>query len=304
MFDHSWAQAFQKAGGHYYPKLLIGVPFTPVTGSRLLIRPDQNTFTISSALISGMTKIATQNNLSSISINFLSQEEYESLGARGFLQRTGEQFHWQNDGYNSFNDFLKALSSRKRKLVKRERREALNKEVGVLHLTGDAIRPQHWDSFYNFYLDTSRKKWGQAYLNREFFEILGQTMADKVLLVLAERDGHMVAGALNMIGQNTLFGRYWGCVEDHKFLHFEMCYYQAIEFAIKKGLGRVEAGAQGAHKLSRGYLPYHTYSAHWIVNANFREAVEKYLEYERVAVSEDIDLLEHHSPFRKFEENR
>lgn len=303
VFDHSWAQAFQNAGGQYYPKLLIGVPFTPVTGARFLIRRDQNTSSIFAALLDGVIRIAKENNLSSINVNFVTNGEYKTLGAHGFLQRTGEQFHWQNDGYYGFDDFLSALSSRKRKLIKRERRTSQTNEVRILRATGDQISPQHWDSFYNFYLDTSYRKWGQAYLNREFFEILGQTMADKVLLVLAQRDGRIVAGALNMIGQDTLFGRYWGCVEEHKFLHFEICYYQAIEFAIENALARVEAGAQGIHKLSRGYLPYHTYSAHWIRNAHFREAVEKYLEDERLAVSEGIDLLGHHSPFRKLDSN-
>lgn len=299
IFDHGWAQAFERAGGRYYPKLLVAVPFTPATGPRLLVRPDANTANMETALISGAIEVARKHNLSSVNINFLEEDVWQRLEQSGFLLRTGEQFHWINEGYETFDDFLEALSSRKRKAIRRERRGAVENDITIECISGDDLRESHWDAFYEFYMDTGSRKWGRPYLTREFFSLATEVMSDRILLVLAKRDGRYVAGALNFIGSDTLFGRYWGCLEDHPFLHFEVCYYQAIDFAIQNGLSRVEAGAQGPHKLSRGYLPIRTYSAHWIANPGFRRAVENYLQQERRAVDEEIEALDDYSPFKK-----
>lgn len=299
MFDYSWADAFERAGGRYYPKLQVSVPFTPATGRRLLVKTDTGDPDLEKYLLSGMMQVSEQMEVSSVHITFATKQQWQLMGELGFLQRTHNQFHWQNDGYGSFDDFLGALSSKKRKNIRRERRGAVENDIQIERLTGDAIEERHWDDFYRFYMDTGSRKWGTPYLTRQFFSIIGETMAEDILLVMCKRDGRYVAGAINFIGGECLFGRNWGCIEDHPFLHFEVCYYQAIEFAIERGLARVEAGAQGEHKLARGYMPTHTYSAHWIANQSFRDAVDNYLKNERRYVSEEIDYIAEHGPFRK-----
>ncbi len=299
IFDHGWAQAYERAGGRYYPKLLIAVPFTPATGPRLLVRGDADVREMEAALVSGAIEVARKHDLSSVNINFVEEDVWHRLGQAGFLLRTGEQFHWINDGYQTFDDFLAALSSRKRKAIRKERSGALEDDITVEWLSGRDLQESHWDAFFEFYIDTGSRKWGQPYLTRPFFSQVSKTMGDRILLIMAKRQGRYVAGALNFVGSETLYGRYWGCIEDHAFLHFELCYYQAIDFAIKNGLRCVEAGAQGPHKLSRGYLPVHTYSAHWIADPGFRRAVDHYLQQERAAVDEEIDTLDTYSPFKK-----
>jgi predicted N-acyltransferase len=302
IFDHAWAHAYEQAGGAYYPKLLIAVPFTPATGPRLLVRPGEDSIQVESNLLAGALEAARQTKVSSLNINFPTEGEWHRLGEAGFLRRTGEQFHWLNAGYETFDDFLAALSSRKRKAIRRERRGATATGLEVETITGGAIREDHWDAFFGFYMDTGSRKWGRPYLTRKFFSIIGETMPGNVVLILAKREGTYIAGALNFAGSDTLFGRYWGCAEDHPFLHFEVCYYRAIDYAIEHGLARVEAGAQGPHKLSRGYLPTYTYSAHWIRDKGFRDAVADYLKRERFAVDHDIDMLDAFSPFKKSED--
>ena len=299
VFDHAWAHAYERAGGRYYPKLQVSVPFTPVPGPRLLARPGPQAARTRAALAAGCVEVARRLEVSSLHVTFCHEEEWRQLGNSGFLLRTDQQFHWQNQGYASFDEFLSSLASRKRKTIRKERREALASGVTIEALSGDRIDERHWDAFFGFYLDTSERKWGSPYLNRDFFRRLGETMAERVVLVMCARDGRYVAGALNMVGGDALYGRYWGCLEHHRFLHFEACYYRAIDYAIEHRLGRVEAGAQGQHKLSRGYLPSKTYSAHWVRDAGFREALEGYLRQERTEVDFDIRLLGHHSPFRK-----
>ncbi|MBL6933530.1 MAG: N-acetyltransferase [Rhodospirillales bacterium] len=303
VFDWGWADAYHRAGGRYYPKLQAAVPFTPVTGRRLLVRedlPPEKQRALQKALLSGLVQLAEQLGCSSFHITFPNHEEWRLCGEMGLLQRTDRQFHWINDGFGCFDDFLAALSSRKRKTIRRERRAIDEAEDVVIHtLRGDEIQERHWDAFFRFYHNTSDRKWGQAYLNRHFFSRLGQTMGENVLLIMAERGDEFVGGALNLIGEDTLYGRYWGCLENFKFLHFEVCYYRAIDFAIEKGLKKVEAGAQGTHKLQRGYLPHATYSAHWIADSGFRKAVRRFLIDEREAVGEEIEVLADHSPFRK-----
>jgi predicted N-acyltransferase len=299
VFDYSWADAFERAGGRYYPKLQVSVPFTPATGRRILTRPDTADPDLDKYLVSGMMQVSEQMEVSSVHVTFAEKAQWERMGAMGFLQRTHNQFHWQNDSYQTFDDFLAALSSKKRKNIRRERRDSVAAGIVIERLTSDDIKPEHWDAFYRFYIDTGSRKWGSPYLTREFFSIVGETMPDDILLVMCRRDGQYVAGAINFIGGECLFGRNWGCTEHHPFLHFEVCYYQAIEFAIERGLRRVEAGAQGQHKLARGYLPTHTYSAHWIANESFRDAVEHYLRSERHHVSEEIDYMAEFSPFRQ-----
>jgi predicted N-acyltransferase len=299
VFDHAWANAFEQAGGQYYPKLQAAIPFTPVTGSRLLVRPDLPRDVYATALAKAAIQLCRQQSLSSVHISFPTESEWRELGLQGYLLRQDEQFHWQNRGYGDFDEFLAALSSRKRKTIRRERAAVAESGLSIECLSGDAIEERHWDAFYEFYTDTGSRKWGRPYLNREFFARLGASMADQVLLVLANRDGRTIAGALNLIGADALYGRYWGAVEDHPFLHFECCYYRAIDFAIARQLARVEAGAQGAHKLARGYLPIATYSAHWIENPGFREAVSRYLTAERAHVSAQIEALTAMGPFRR-----
>lgn len=298
IFDHNWAHAYERAGGQYYPKLQGAVPFTPATGRRLLTRPGYEVLG-QSALFQGMVQFGSENELSSAHITFCTKAEYDAGGAAGLLQRTGQQFRWFNRDYPDFDGFLADLSSRKRKTIRKERRTAQD-FGGTFHmLTGDAIQPEHWDAFWRFYQDTGARKWGTPYLTRAFFEEAHATLRDDILLILCAREGRWVAGALNMIGADTLYGRYWGCVEDHPCLHFEVCYYRAIDYALEHGLGRVEAGAQGEHKLARGYLPTPTYSLHWIADPGFRGAVETYLVQEREAVDEEIEVLTSYGPFRK-----
>ncbi|MCE5973412.1 GNAT family N-acetyltransferase [Sinirhodobacter sp. WL0062] len=296
VFDHSWADAFERAGGRYYPKLQCAVPFTPVTGRRLLTRPGHEAEG-RAALLAGMAQITANAGISSAHVTFCTEEETAFGPGADYLHRLGQQFHWFNRGYGSFEDFLADLSSRKRKAIRKERARAQGFGGTIRALTGDAIEPRHWQAMWAFYQDTGSRKWGRPYLTRAFFDLLHE-MRDDVLLVIAERDGEPVAGALNLIGREALFGRYWGCVEDHAFLHFELCYHQAVDWAIAQGLARVEAGAQGDHKLARGYLPVQTHSLHWIGHPGLRRAVADYLEAERAAVDEDIAALTDLGPFR------
>ena len=301
IFDHNWAHAWERAGGKYYPKLQMAVPFTPATGRRFLTRPGHDAVGFE-ALVQGALHIATENNLSSVHATFCTAEEAQRGRDIGLLHRVTQQYHWANDGYDSFDAFLSALSSRKRKTIRRERRVAQSFGGEIVALTGDAIRPEHWDAFWEFYQDTGARKWGTPYLTRAFFDIAHETLADDILLVLALREGRPVAGALNFIGRDTLYGRYWGAVEHHDCLHFELCYYQAIDAAIARGLKTVEAGAQGDHKLARGYLPVEIHSLHWMADHGFSGAVADYLQAEREAVGQDIEVLTSYGPFRKLTE--
>jgi uncharacterized protein len=299
VFDYAWADAYERAGGRYYPKLISAIPFTPVAGPRLLTHPDAPSLT-RDHLITAMVELCNRRRLSSVHVTFPEWPDAEAFSEAGFLQRVGQQFHWTNNGYRDFDDYLAALSSRKRKAVKKERREAVAGGIEIEVLTGSDLKTVHWDAFYRFYLATSDRKWGQAYLNRKFFELIGDRMADNIVLVMARRDKKYVAGALNLLGKDTIYGRNWGSYGDYKFLHFECCYYRAIEFAISHGLRRVEAGAQGPHKLQRGYLPVPTYSAHWIPDSGFRRAVAQFLARERDMVERKIEYLsEEFSPFRQ-----
>jgi len=298
IFDHNWAHAYERAGGRYYPKLQIAVPFTPATGRRFLTRSGWQD-TGRAALLQGAMQLAEDNGLSSLHVTFCTAAEAAAGPQMGLLHRVTQQFHWQNRGYGSFDDFLASLSSRKRKTIRKERAQAQGFGGEIVQLTGDALRPEHWDAFWRFYQDTGARKWGQPYLTREFFDIAHDTMRDDILMVLALRDGRPVAGALNFIGRDVLFGRYWGCTEHHPCLHFELCYYQAIDAAIARSLARVEAGAQGDHKLARGYLPAQTHSLHWLRDPGFSEAVARYLDAERAAIEEEIEILTDYGPFRK-----
>jgi uncharacterized protein len=299
VFDQGWAEAFERAGGNYYPKLQVAVPFTPVTGPRLLVRAGPQADTVRGALSDALVEVTQASELSSGHVTFLPEAEWRLLGDRGYLQRTDQQFHWFNAGYTTFEDFLAALSSRKRKTVRRERKEALGPGIDVRWLTGSDLTEEVWDAFFAFYMDTGSRKWGRPYLTRAFFSIVGQTMRDKILLVMAKRAGRWIAGAINFIGAEALYGRNWGAVEHHPFLHFELCYYQAIDYAIAHKLKRVEAGAQGEHKLARGYLPQTTYSAHFIANPALRRAVAEYLARERAYVQAAGEELAAAAPFRK-----
>ena len=298
MFDHNWAHSYEHAGGRYYPKLQAAVPFTPVTGQRFLCKSGYETIG-RSALVQAAVQMAANNGLSSLHITFCAEEEHETAIEMGLLQRIGQQFHWVNDHYKCFDEFLNALSSRKRKNIRKERLQAQAFGGKIVSLKGDDIRPEHWDAFWHFYQDTGERKWGSPYLTRAFFDIIQEQMRDDVLLVMCERNGRWVAGALNFIGQDCLYGRYWGCSEQHPCLHFEVCYYQAIDYAIANDLKRVEAGAQGAHKLARGYLPKPTYSLHWVADPGFREAIAQYLEAEKNAIDDEIEILTNYGPFRK-----
>jgi hypothetical protein len=298
IFDHSWAHAYERAGGRYYPKLQIAVPFTPATGRRFLVRPGLEA-TGRAALVQAAVRLTADNRLSSLHVTFCTGEEAAAGEAMGLMRRTGQQFHWENAGYGSFDEFLSQFSSRKRKNTRKERAAANAFGGRISLLAGDDLRPEHWDAFWQFYQNTGARKWGTPYLTRAFFDEVQAHMRSDVLLVLAERDGRPVAGALNFIGRETLFGRYWGCTEHHPFLHFELCYYRAIDFAIEHGLARVEAGAQGEHKLARGYLPVEVHSLHWIADEGFRRAVAQFLEHEREAVSEENEYLTSFGPFRK-----
>ncbi|MEM7321376.1 MAG: GNAT family N-acetyltransferase, partial [Pseudomonadota bacterium] len=297
IFDFNWAHAFENAGGHYYPKFQIAVPFTPATGRRFLTRPGYYEIGMS-ALTQGAVQLASDNRISSFHVTFCTEAEAEAGEQMGLMHRITQQFHWQNDNYPDFDGFLSALASRKRKTIRKERRQACGYGGDIQTYTGDEIRPDHWEAFWRFYQDTGSRKWGSPYLTRAFFDIAHETMTDDMALVLAERDGYPIAGALNFIGRDTLFGRYWGCSEHHPCLHFELCYYRAIDFAIEHGLGRVEAGAQGEHKLARGYMPTRTHSLHWMADPGFADAIGRYLEAERAAIGEEIELLTDYGPFR------
>lgn len=297
IFDHNWAHAYENAGGRYYPKLQMAVPFTPATGRRFLTLPGYDEIGIS-ALTQGAVQIASENGLSSLHVTFCTEPEAKAGEQMGLLHRISQQFHWENPGYEEWDDFLSRLSSRKRKNIRRERAQAMEFGGRIESFTGDEIQPEHWDAFWKFYQDTGSRKWGRPYLTRAFFDEAQETLRDDILLVLAFRDGRAIAGALNFIGRETLFGRYWGCVEDHRCLHFELCYYRAIDFAINHGL-RVEAGAQGEHKLARGYMPKAVHSLHWFADPGFAKAVGEYLEAERNAVGGDIDILTSYGPFKR-----
>lgn len=298
VFDHGWADAFERAGGRYYPKLQCTVPFTPATGPRLLTAIGADAPTVRLALATALGSVAQAVGVSSAHVTFAQPEEIDSLEASGFLRRIDQQFHFFNEGFENYDDFLATLASRKRKALKKERREALADGISIERLTGRDITEAHWDDFFTFYMDTGGRKWGRPYLNRRFFSLVGERMADDVLLVMAKRGGRYIAGAINFIGSDTLYGRNWGCIEDHPFLHFEVCYHQAIDFAIERKLKVVEAGAQGDHKLARGYRPVTTQSAHYIVHPGLRRAIAEYLERERLEVAEISGYLEERTPFR------
>ncbi|WP_334161331.1 GNAT family N-acetyltransferase [Phenylobacterium sp.] len=298
VFDHAWADAYERAGGKYYPKLLSAAPFTPATGPRLLVRPDVDAEEGRALLLGGALTVCERYEVSSLHVNFPTEAEWRWMGGQGLALREGQQYHWENRGYADFDAFLGALSSGRRKTIRRERRDAQG-QVEIHCLTGAAITEAHWDAFFAFYMDTGSRKWGRPYLTRMFFSLLGEGMADRVLLVMARRQGRWIAGALNLIGDDCLYGRNWGCVEDVPFLHFELCYYQAIEWAIDHGLPRVEAGAQGQHKIARGYLPKPVYSAHYIADPALRAPVERFLRQEREGVEQEMEwLAEEYSPFR------
>jgi uncharacterized protein len=299
VFDAGWAEAYERAGGDYYPKLQVAVPFTPAAGRRLLVAPGPSQSKALAGLVQGLLELTKLREASSAHVTFLPQDQWDLLAARGFLKRTDQQFHWDNNGYATFEDFLGQLAARKRKVLKRERREAVQDGIEIAWLTGSDLTEAAWDSFFAFYTDTGSRKWGRPYLTRSFFSLVSQAMADKILLVMAKRGGRAIAGALNFIGGDTLYGRHWGATEHHPFLHFELCYYQAIEFAIRHGLNRVEAGAQGEHKLARGYLPTTTYSAHFIADPSLRRAIADYLKRERAYVDAASRELAEYSPFRR-----
>jgi predicted N-acyltransferase len=298
VFDQGWADAFERAGGRYYPKLQSSIPFTPVAGRRLLVKEGMGRDAEILLLCAG-AGLVEESGASSLHLTFLTEEEWRLAGELGFLMRTDQQFHLRNENYASFDDFLDRLASRKRKAIRKERREALSPGIDIEWVTGNDLTEAHWDAFFAFYMDTGERKWGSPYLNREFFSLVGESMKDDILLVLAKHNGRYIAGALNFIGKDNLFGRYWGAIEEHPYLHFEICYYQAIDFAIKHGLAVVEAGAQGEHKLARGYLPTTTYSAHLIAHQGLRHAVADFLKRERRAVAQENALLAAESPYRK-----
>jgi predicted N-acyltransferase len=297
VFDHGWAQAFDRAGGDYYPKLQVAVPFSPVPGPRLLSRPDSGVGV--EVLAGALVQACGEMGLSSVHVTFCLEPEWAALTAAGWLPRLGKQFHWENEGYGCFDDFLGALNARKRKSLRRERRDAQAAGLQFLTLRGHEITKRHWDAFYGFYQSTVDRKWGSAYLTRSFFSLLSERVGDRVVLMMAEHQGKLVAGALNLMGRDALYGRNWGCIGEWPFLHFELCYYQAIDFAIAHGLKRVEAGAQGEHKIQRGYLPKPTYSAHWIAHPGLRRAIGEFLDRERPAVVAEMDALAEYSPFRQ-----
>jgi hypothetical protein len=299
VFDRGWADAYERAGGRYYPKLQASVPFTPATGPRLLIRDGVDQQQIGTALASGLVALCEATKASSVHVTFAREAEWKFLAAHGFLQRTDQQFHWHNQGYGHFDDFLATLNSRHRKAIKRERREAIASDITIHALTGSDITEDAWDAFFEFYMETGSRKWGRPYLTRSFFSLIGESMPQDVLLVMARRNGRWIAGAINFIGSDTLFGRNWGAIEHHPFLHFEVCYYQAIDFAIQRGLKTVEAGAQGEHKIARGYLPQTTYSAHYIADSGLRRAIADYLKRERAYIAEAGRELAELGPFRR-----
>jgi uncharacterized protein len=303
VFDRGWADAYERAGGRYYPKLQASVPFTPATGPRLLIRSGVDTEMIAGALAAGLVALCEATKASSVHVTFARQAEQKLLAEHDFLERTDQQFHWHNQGFATFDDFLATLNSRHRKAIKRERRDALAAGITIHHLTGSDITEDAWDAFFEFYMETGSRKWGRPYLTRKFFSLIGESMSRDVLLVMAKRDGRWIAGAINFIGSDTLFGRNWGAIEHHPFLHFEVCYYQAIDFAIQRKLATVEAGAQGEHKIARGYLPQTTYSAHYIADPGLRHAIADYLKRERAYVAEAGRELTEAGPFRKTDDD-
>jgi uncharacterized protein len=299
VFDRGWAEAYENAGGSYYPKLQVAVPFTPATGRRLLVRADADVDGVRRALAAGLVELSRMRSTSSVHVTFATEGEWQLLGQLGFLQRTDQQFHWENPGYGSFDDFLAALAARKRKAIRRERREAVENGISIHWLSGADLTESVWDAFFAFYMETGSRKWGRPYLTREFYSCVGAKMADRIVLVMARRAGRWIAGAINFIGSDMLFGRHWGAIEYHPFLHFELCYYQAIEYAITHKLARVEAGAQGEHKLARGYMPITTHSAHYIADPALRRAIADYLKRERAYVAAAGEELAAASPFRK-----
>ncbi|NEJ23286.1 GNAT family N-acetyltransferase [Rhizobium leguminosarum] len=301
VFDHGWADAFERAGGRYYPKLQCSIPFTPATGPRLLVAEGLQRLPIQSAIAESLKEVVRRLGISSAHITFVPDEEIGVFEMDGYLHRTDQQFHFINDGYANHEEFLETLASRKRKALRKERRAALENGISIDWLTGSDLTERIWDQFFKFYMDTGGRKWGRPYLTRKFYSLIGERMADDILLVMAKRDGRYIAGAINFIGGDALYGRHWGCIEDHPFLHFEVCYHQAIDFALSKGLKRVEAGAQGEHKLARGYLPMTTHSAHYVAHAGLRRAIGDYLSRERADVEQMSELLSEHSPFRKGE---
>jgi predicted N-acyltransferase len=299
VFDHGWADAYERAGGSYYPKLQVAVPFTPVTGPRLLVKAGPHAEAARNALVAGMVELCKMRKASSVHVTFAPKSEWNFLTSAGMLARTDRQFHWHNQGYKNFDDFLNALSSNKRKTIRRERREALESGVEIVRLTGSGLTESVWDSFFGFYMDTGSRKWGRPYLTREFFSLVSGKMAGRILLIMAKRNGNPIAGALNFLGARTIYGRNWGAIEHHPFLHFEVCYYQAIEYAIEHGLKSVEAGAQGEHKLLRGYVPVPTYSAHYIANPALRSAIGDYLERERKYIEAEREQLAEAAPYKR-----
>ncbi|MFP3545874.1 GNAT family N-acetyltransferase [Rhizobium sp. SIMBA_035] len=301
VFDHGWADAFERAGGRYYPKLQCSIPFTPATGPRLLVAEGFERRPVQSVIAESLKEVVRQLGVSSAHVTFVPEDEISVFETDGYLHRTDQQFHFINDGYADHDTFLETLASRKRKALKKERRAALENGISIDWLTGSDLTERIWDQFFSFYMDTGSRKWGRPYLTREFYSLIGQRMPDDILLVMAKREGRYVAGAINFIGGDTLYGRHWGCIEDHPYLHFEVCYHQAIDFALAKGLKRVEAGAQGEHKLARGYLPVTTHSAHYVAHAGLRRAIADYLKREREDVEHMNEILTDHSPFRKGE---
>ena len=299
VFDYEWANAYHRAGGKYYPKLQISIPYTPVTGSRFLIDETFNYDEIMEYISSEIISICPKIEASSAHITFLTKKESQKLEKLGWLIRKDQQFHWKNNNYDTFSDFLNSLSSRKRKNIKKERLKFIDNDINIEHLTKDKISDEHWDYFYQFYIDTTTRKWGQDYLKKDFFYKIGSTMKNEILLIMAKKGDKYIAGALNFLGKNAIYGRNWGSLVDYKFLHFELCYYQAIEYAIKNKIKIVEAGAQGTHKISRGYSPVITYSAHWMKERNFHEAVKKYLDYEVLEVEKSKKILENYLPYKK-----
>jgi len=306
VFDAGWAEAYERAGGDYYPKVQVAVPFTPATGRRLLVAPGEGAAGVREGLASGLIELARLREASSVHVTFAPEDEWQLLCAHGYLPRTDQQFHWDNGGYATFDDFLGALAARKRKAIRRERQGAIEPGIEVQWLTGSDLTESVWDTFFAFYMDTGSRKWGRPYLTRQFYSLIGETMRERILLVMAKRAGRYIAGAINFIGSDTLYGRHWGAIEHHPFLHFELCYYQAIEYAIQNKLRRVEAGAQGEHKLARGYMPVTTHSAHYIADPALRRAIADYLKHERAYVEAAGSELAAMGPFRKdlvFEQN-
>jgi uncharacterized protein len=299
VFDYGWAEAYARAGGSYYPKLQVAVPFTPATGRRLLVRPCANEDAMRRALVGALVELCRVDEASGVHVTFAQEDEYRFLGGLGFLQRMDQQFHFENPGYQNFDDFLAALAARKRKTIRRERHDALQNGITVHWLTGNDLTEDAWDHFFAFYMETGSRKWGRPYLTRPFFSLVSEAMRDRILLVMAKRAGRWIAGALNFIGSHTLFGRHWGAVENHPFLHFELCYYQAIEYAIANKLPRVEAGAQGEHKIARGYMPKTTFSAHYIADPALRRAIADYLNRERAYVAAVGEELAAAGPYRQ-----